>query len=208
MESANLMRKPKQTRSRLTQQRVLDSTLELLQIREFESITVQEICERAHLSIGAFYKHFATKQDLLPSLMAQSNFDQGSHLDLFLNMACWQERTLEQRVSGLLQAIARGYENQRLLARNLLTASFHEKITQIQSELGKQALEKIAHWLLGDISKDNIDHAVMALFAALSGLQNAILNQRMMGYSANQIEIVLIDNLIATLSALKPQIRV
>jgi AcrR family transcriptional regulator len=51
-----------------TQERLLEAMEFLLERREPAEITVDEIVERAHVSVGAFYKRFASKQDLLPLL--------------------------------------------------------------------------------------------------------------------------------------------
>jgi AcrR family transcriptional regulator len=49
----------------VTQARVFDAALELINERGFEQTTVADICEKAGISNGAFYHHFKSKQDIL-----------------------------------------------------------------------------------------------------------------------------------------------
>lgn len=48
-----------------TRQVLLDSALELFGAKGFHTTTVQEIVEQAGLTKGAFYHHFASKEDVL-----------------------------------------------------------------------------------------------------------------------------------------------
>ena len=48
-------RLPQQGRSRLTRERLLDAAAALLAEREYGAVSVDDIVDRAHSSIGAFY---------------------------------------------------------------------------------------------------------------------------------------------------------
>lgn len=51
-----------------TKQKIINSACELLKEHTLEKITVQQICKQANISIGAFYHHFKTKEDIIYSL--------------------------------------------------------------------------------------------------------------------------------------------
>ncbi len=59
---------PKQARSAATFQRILDATDALLRERDFEEISVFEICATAKVSVSSLYSRFESKQAILATL--------------------------------------------------------------------------------------------------------------------------------------------
>lgn len=47
-----------------TKEALLDAILQLSKSKEYEKITIREICSYAKISIGSFYHHFHSKEDL------------------------------------------------------------------------------------------------------------------------------------------------
>lgn len=62
------VRKPLQARSKATLERIVDATIELLETRTFDEITISEIVARARSSVGSFYARFPDKSALLDYL--------------------------------------------------------------------------------------------------------------------------------------------
>ncbi len=54
-------------RKRKSRKAIFDACVELVQEKEFQSITINEIVERADLNRGTFYLHFADKYDMMNS---------------------------------------------------------------------------------------------------------------------------------------------
>ena len=52
--------------ARQTEQAILRSALELSRVKSFDKVSIRDICRRAGITTGAFYHHFASKEDLLP----------------------------------------------------------------------------------------------------------------------------------------------
>ena len=52
-------------RSELTQTRILEAATRLTRLHGWENTKVKDICAEADVSIGAFYHHFASKQELM-----------------------------------------------------------------------------------------------------------------------------------------------
>ena len=52
-----------------TRERLLDAASEVFGERGFAAATVEEVCERAGFTRGAFYSNFATKEELLLALL-------------------------------------------------------------------------------------------------------------------------------------------
>ncbi len=59
------MSEPKRSgKARKTRERVLKTSLELMEKKGYQNATVREICAEADISIGTFYSHFPSKNDL------------------------------------------------------------------------------------------------------------------------------------------------
>ncbi|MEG2119805.1 MAG: TetR/AcrR family transcriptional regulator [Pseudoflavonifractor sp.] len=55
----------RQAQSRQTEQAILQSALVLARERDFDSVSVRDICAHAGITTGAFYHHFPSKEALL-----------------------------------------------------------------------------------------------------------------------------------------------
>jgi AcrR family transcriptional regulator len=58
-------RAPKQGRSRQSFERIIEATIELLQERDYDQITLAEICQRSGVSTGSLYGRVDGKDELL-----------------------------------------------------------------------------------------------------------------------------------------------
>jgi AcrR family transcriptional regulator len=59
------VRPPKQKRSQESLERVIDASLQLLAENGFEAFTIQDVSQRADVSVGAIYARFGNKESLL-----------------------------------------------------------------------------------------------------------------------------------------------
>jgi AcrR family transcriptional regulator len=53
---------------------ILEKVLDLLRVKAFERVTVQDICRVSGISVGAFYHYFKQKSELLTGLMGRIDF--------------------------------------------------------------------------------------------------------------------------------------
>lgn len=60
---------PKQARSRQKREALLAAALALFGERGYEAVSIEEITHRAGIAVGAFYQHFASKQQIVLILM-------------------------------------------------------------------------------------------------------------------------------------------
>jgi len=63
----------KQERSQETQSAIMHAALRLSTKKDIETITIRDICSEAGVSVGAFYHHFSSRQDLF--YRAYESFD-------------------------------------------------------------------------------------------------------------------------------------
>jgi AcrR family transcriptional regulator len=66
------VRPPKQKRSQESLERVLEASIGLLEDRGFDAFTVQEVSQRAEVSVGAIYARFGSKENLLRAVHRHS----------------------------------------------------------------------------------------------------------------------------------------
>jgi AcrR family transcriptional regulator len=59
------VRPPKQKRSHESLERVLDASIRLLEEKGFDAFTIQDVSQRANVSVGAIYARFGNKESLL-----------------------------------------------------------------------------------------------------------------------------------------------
>ena len=55
----------RKVQARETEQRILQSALELMREQSFEKVSVRDICNHAGITTGAFYHHFPSKESLI-----------------------------------------------------------------------------------------------------------------------------------------------
>jgi AcrR family transcriptional regulator len=102
-DEASLTRQLSRKR-RQTQARLLDAALDAFAERGFHGTSVEDVCERAGFSRGAFYSNFSSKEELFLAL-----YDRQATriLDTFGEQAPTGEGTLDEVVADLVAAIPR-----------------------------------------------------------------------------------------------------
>lgn len=86
-----LVHKPKQDRSKDTQEKLLTALESLLEERFFEQITIRDIALRAELSPATIYRRFQNKEALLPILYERYDYSLGEWAS-----SIWQGKRLEE----------------------------------------------------------------------------------------------------------------
>jgi len=90
----------RQVRAQSTRRAILDAAVRLTSQVGFDKVTVRDICRAAGVTTGAFYHHFASKEDLLNQGFAS--------LDVYLEEALAPYRTAPplERLNALLRLYA------------------------------------------------------------------------------------------------------
>ncbi|MCU0669767.1 MAG: TetR/AcrR family transcriptional regulator [Myxococcota bacterium] len=65
-------REPLQERARVRVERILDTTVELLEESDVEALTTAAIAKRAHVPIGSVYHYFASREEILAALVERT----------------------------------------------------------------------------------------------------------------------------------------
>ena len=118
-------------RKRKTRKAIFDACVSLMQEKEFQNITVNEIVARADINRGTFYLHFVDKYDMMNSF---ENEMIGKIEDVILNnipKKQFEELFIQSRYDTVVE-ILKCYEQNKellhLLMRSSHSASFQAKL--------------------------------------------------------------------------------
>ena len=116
-------------RARRTRDRLGDALVELVQEKPFDSITVQEVLDRAGVSRSAFYTHFRDKDDLFLS----------DAEDFFHAMASLLTRRAEssERIAPVREFFAHVAEVRRFFDALVASGRFHDHM-----DLGRECFAR------------------------------------------------------------------
>jgi len=171
-----------QPRSARTQERILAAVEALLAEGDLEQLTLEQIAERAHVSIGAFYKRFRGKTSLLPLVMDRVLLQQQQRIDAFLARGDWAGVGLCGRIDALLTEFADSQQRRHRLIRALVVGHWQSE-QRSDAEARSGELLAAAHRWLSECSEE-IRHPdprlalSLGLFTSLHSLQTAILFER------------------------------
>ena len=118
-------------RKRKTRKAIFDACVSLMQEKEFQNITVNEIVERADINRGTFYLHFVDKYDMMNSF---ENEMIEKIEDVMLNnipKKQFEELFIQSRydtVVEILKCYEQNKELLQLLMRSSHSASFQAKL--------------------------------------------------------------------------------
>lgn len=121
-------RPPRQERSRITVERIVRATQDLLVERGATAVTVHQIVERAGSSVGSFYARFDDR-DAAVSYAEQRFWDDiESRWDAYLDVARWPGRRAHVIVARVIRDLVRQMMADRARLRAFLAhASAHPK---------------------------------------------------------------------------------
>jgi AcrR family transcriptional regulator len=100
-------RKPQQERSRRTLERVADAALECFEAHGFDATTTAMIASRAGIAVGTVYSYYNDKREILLDLIDSRVTDRANFVIAQLDPANWGERSPQEIVHTLIEALFR-----------------------------------------------------------------------------------------------------
>lgn len=181
--------RPRQARARATLERFFEATVELLQTRSFEALSVADIVSRANASVGAFYKRFSSKQALLPVLLDWIHRRQFDAIEAFVNDPRWEGVGLAGRIDAFSDSLVASYRTNQHLMKALVARQYSADNAQ-SAELvdsSERTLAYYTEWLLA--CRDEIRHPEpeIAVSIGLTGLLTQL--QTRLLFDARAIEL-------------------
>jgi AcrR family transcriptional regulator len=150
--SATRQESPKRRRS-TTRARLLEGALEVFAERGFHGASVEDICDRAGFTRGAFYSNFASKDELVLALFQATTDRLLEQISALLPELSTQPGTLLDAVLGLLDEAAADQRQWHLIsteftlhalrspeaarALNEQRTMFRSQLTQLVEEISK-----------------------------------------------------------------------
>ncbi len=171
---------PRQARSRRTYERLPDALDERLKTNEWRAVTVEDIVETAAVSVGTFYKRFASKDELLAPLIARTEQRLSARLGELLQPARWRDRGLRDRIDTLVDVMIEAWTAEARLVRAARSALSDGRMALPATSIAqsRQRMQVIADWLLecaAEIRHPDPRAAVsIGLYFCLEPLQNAL----------------------------------
>ena len=106
-----------QKKSDRTRHRIFEAAMSIMVEKGYQGVTIRDICERAEVSIGSFYRYFETKSDILRGMYEtgdQLNMDTGlAEMKVLYNPEnTWftQTRPMQQKLESLISGAQRAGE--------------------------------------------------------------------------------------------------
>lgn len=119
MENLPIDLTPQQERSIKTMNKIMDAAAEILETKNFEQISINEIVEQAGVSVGAFYGRFKDKDGLLEALDERFfTCFEADILDL-ISAPGWAQMPVIKIIKGLCSLLVNTYSRQTGLLRSL-----------------------------------------------------------------------------------------
>lgn len=135
------VRPPKQKRSQESLERVLDASTSLLEKNGFDAFTIQDVSQRADVSVGAIYARFGSKENLLRAVHAHAMEAIGAQHDTVAAVDGKPGKPIADVVVGAVQAVANVFRgNEGLLRAFMHLGAVDDEI----SRRGSQASIELA----------------------------------------------------------------
>lgn len=137
-------------RKRKTRKAIFDACVELLKEKEFQTITINEIVEKADINRGTFYLHFEDKYDMMKSFESEmidtikavilNNLPQNPTEELFI-------QSRHDTIVEILQCYQENKELLQLLLKSSHSNSFQIKLREtIKILLTEKILPTLKHF--------------------------------------------------------------
>ncbi|MGY6502409.1 MAG: TetR/AcrR family transcriptional regulator [Acidimicrobiales bacterium] len=111
LSSSAWVRAPRQARSEETLNRFLDATIELLKLRPFSEVSVNDIVERAGRTVGSFYARFDDKTGVLRVLVERTAADLRDEASAYWVPDNFVDESLEEIVGRTVDAVLGAYRD-------------------------------------------------------------------------------------------------
>ncbi len=175
------LKPPLQRRSAETLADILVATIQVLEEKDLQEISMADIAQRADVSVGTIYTRFADKDALFAYLIVELLKKQVETFRTLLDESAWTGVSLERRVLHFARLLVASANTQPGVQRavTIRTVLRRGAITDEERALCDESRALAERWLLGsraEIKNQRPEQAVrFALSLAVWGVQNFIL---------------------------------
>lgn len=152
------VRPPKQKRSQESLERVLEASTRLLEENGFDAFTIQDVSQRADVSVGAIYARFGNKESLLRAVHRHAMESIRTEYEAFAAVDDRPAGTARDVIVAAVRTVAAIFQgNEELLRAFMHLGAVDDEIAKRGSassiELARQFEETVLH------HRDEISHA-------------------------------------------------
>ncbi|HML36849.1 MAG TPA: TetR/AcrR family transcriptional regulator [Bacillota bacterium] len=142
-----------------TKRRIYSCAFQLFQERGFDSVKITDIVKKAHVSVGAFYYHFPTKENLIDE--GYRDFDEKLNHNWEKDSPLPGVETIKYLITGQLEDVAhKGHEITGIFFKNQLGTS-NTYLFSKDRFLYKKLLEQIIQVNPTDIPSEEIADRIL-----------------------------------------------
>jgi len=177
----DVLRKPVQTRSRATLERIFAGTKELLKKQRFSEVSIQQIAAAANCGVGTVYGRFRNKTALLSSLEAEVIADIVERQQVFITEHSRMDVDFETRIEKLISHIFVGYKRNGTVLRELISRIHQnskgadQSSRQAMSQLFNRDVDFLVESLTVSSKAEARKVVGLALMSAIVTIQNRLL---------------------------------
>jgi AcrR family transcriptional regulator len=151
------VRTPKQKRSRESLERVLDASTTLLEEKGFDAFTIQDVSQRADVSIGAIYARFGSKESLLRAVHRHAMDSIQPEHEAVAGADGRPDRQIREVIVGAVRMVAAIFRgNEKLLRAFMHLGAVDDEIARRGSESSRDLARQFASTVLAH--RDAITH--------------------------------------------------
>lgn len=205
MKQDQPIHEPKQKRSELTKNKILDTALELFCTKGYYNISTNEIARVANISIGNLYFYFPNKETIFLEILNRYHQSFLKIHDDFLHEMENQNVNPEHFLRRLMEIIIANHENSRDLNREIQMLSFSNpvvaNILNKQQEQTQNSVFRYFEKYKDKIQVKDIEAAASVTFILINSVvdqiafsKNKIDRERLLTETVNAVKAYLLGN--------------
>jgi AcrR family transcriptional regulator len=134
-------RKPKQTRSRQSFDRVLDAATNILDEKGFSGLTLTQVSKQSRVSIGSIYCRVDSKEDLVRAVQARALEEMDHEFAMLVNRVRRKSLPLRTLVPTIIRELALYLRRHAPLLRAFMQQATHDPVVEA---VGKKSFQQNA----------------------------------------------------------------
>lgn len=183
---------PKQARSKQTQQKLLDALHSCLEEKFFEHISIQELAQKANVSVGSYYRRFKNKESLLPMLYENFSRELIAWID---ELETQQFDSLEKTLENMIQETKQFLVSKKSVFRTLhLNSRLYPEFIRVSNlTTRRKEYQRMSDILLRHKEEMTIDNPESAtnliVHTTVNGLMDKILYPDLTPAIASELDL-------------------
>lgn len=176
--AAKSVRKPMQSRSINTKEKILVAALELFCEKGYYATTTNEIARRAQVSIGSLYSYFEDKDTIFFEILEKYHEKYASAKNKLLEKPDFLISDPRAWLKTLIENLIKVHEDTKELNRELVVLSYYNpKVAEILERSKERTLQGTIGYFIkhkGDLKADDVEATATVIYDLISGTVDRI----------------------------------